>query len=92
MAVTLEALNTRIDAAVTAIDAGNYATALIQIRGAMAIQAALPSAIKGSSALTHDRQQLVELEKICLRAQASSAGVQRTPIKYEPTPADEDDD
>ena len=76
MAYTYEDINTRVEAAVTAMDAGDYTTAREKLETASVMLAGLPDSKKGNSELQWDREAIDKmLARVAERETRSSAGV-----------------
>lgn len=75
-------INTRVAAAVVAIDAADYATAYIKLLGAKALLAALPDTKHGEIELEWDREAIDSLLTNVRRSQQSSAGIRRSNVTY----------
>ena len=80
--MSVATLNTYRDAAVTALAAGQYATALTNLRAAKALLATMPDTRKGEESMTWDREGIDRLIADCQRGQAAAAGVQRARTTY----------
>lgn len=79
-------INTAADAAVVAIRAGDYGTALTQALAAQALLAAVPDSIQGvgggATELRWGRQAINELVINIRRQQSIAGGMQQTKIIY----------
>lgn len=75
-------INTYVAAAVTAIDAGSYATARNKLMAAKALLIALPDSSKGSEQLRWDRNAIDELIQQCKALASATTGIQRTYVEY----------
>jgi len=73
MAVTAGTINARVELAITAIDAADWATAETKLLGALAALTALPDTRHGDSELRWNREALQELLKN-VRSRGSVAG------------------
>lgn len=87
MAITLATLTARIEAANTALLAGDYDAALDHILVARAEFTIIADTERGSAKITYMREGLEALEMSILKKQqrvqvASVGGVQRTGVKY----------
>lgn len=90
MAITAAEIEALADAAVTAIGAGDNATALVKLRQAKALLSVLPDSEKDGNALTWDRAALdtliteikgeVSAAATSTAAAGDGAGMQRTKI------------
>lgn len=92
------AVNTSVESAITAMEAGEWSSAIRSLMAAKARLIALPDAIKGQMQLRWDRQAIDDLIAECRREQAvdaagsneSTGGVlRRVPITYESESSDE---
>jgi len=85
-------INTRVSAAVAAIDSGDYATALVKLLGAKALLAAMPDTKHGEVELEWDREAIDSLITSVRTAQigaSNSSGLRRTNVTYvNPTSTD----
>lgn len=90
MAITVDQLETYLDAAATAMASGNYATAITQATAGLAVLSALPAQAKANASLdwSNARQSLTQLltEARRLQREASAAssggGLRRTRMKF----------
>ena len=82
---TVAEINTRIDAAVAFMDAGDYASAKSKLETVQVLMVALPDAEKGDESLKWDREAvdaaLQRLGKLATAASLSASGIRR--VKYE---------
>jgi hypothetical protein len=83
-------INAKVQAAITAQEAGDYNTALTYLRSAQALLAVEPDATtsRGSS-LSYDRAAIASLIQQMTRLRNASRGIQRTKINYV-NPCDDD--
>lgn len=79
---TAQDLQSKIDAAVTANEAGDFATALTQLRSAKMILAGLSDRKIEDLEISYDRAAIDAMIDDIKRAQNASAGICRTPVKF----------
>lgn len=82
MASDVETLNTYRDAAITAVAAGDNATALSNARAAAAMLATMPNSTFEGTALTWDREAIQAFIKDCNARIGAAAGIQTTKRVY----------
>jgi len=79
---TVTQLNTYVDAAATAIAAGDYTTALPNIEAALVIMSGLPDVTTAGTVTQFDRKALKTAQKMCLQSANTTRGIQRSRVKY----------
>ena len=87
MAVTPAALETAIDAAVTAIAAESWATAENELMQAAAIMAGMPDGTNAGSSVRWDRDAITEQLKFVKSKRRASVGIRITKFKHVRTSA-----
>ena len=81
MAVTPTALETAIDAAVSAIAAESWATAENNLLQAAAIMAGMPDGTSGGSSVNWDRKAIADQIKMVKARRRGSVGIRTTKFK-----------
>ena len=75
-------LKTRRDAAITAIDAADWTTALRELRAAKVILATQPDVVHGDDSLKWFRDSIDALIKDAKQESAAATGIQYQPVTY----------
>jgi hypothetical protein len=84
--MSLAAVQAKIDEAVTAQEAGDFATAITKIRSAKLLLAGMPTRSRqGESEIAFEREQLDSLLAELTRQQVASQSIQRTKFVRKPT-------
>lgn len=84
-------IDTKVAAAVTAMEAGDYSTALVKLLGAKALLSSLPSrSAKNGTELEYDAAAIDSLILEVKRMRGASHGVVMTPVEYARTPNTDD--
>lgn len=91
--MSVASINTRCAVAAAAIDAGDFATALSNLRSARVLMAALPDSSKGDTSLRWDRasidRMIADLTQQQTQTTMRSRGIRRTSINYKNPSSDD---
>lgn len=82
---TAAQINTKVDEAVTEIEAANWSKALRKLLAAKAMLSAQVDGREGDQSLTWDRSAIDALIKDVRKQAGSSAGIRSSKIRYERT-------
>lgn len=84
MAVTADAVNEKVEAAISAIETADYATAETKLLAAQALLSVIPDTNKASLGIRYDRTAIAGLlDRVrTLRRAYATPGIRRTKITY----------